>query len=242
MAIRAYHHFSVNRSFHHLIVAFGLILLPLFGFFIFSQISGISFNVAIGDLFVSFFRISLAFIIAVCLAWLLVIFFIRGKTEGVTLAIFDVLQSLPTFTILPIAVHFFGQSEITIIFFLVITIIWPIIFSIVSSLKQVDKNWHEAVTMSRIHGFDYIHYYLFPVTAPGIVTGAIIGLGDGWEALIATEIILQTKRGLGPFFQLFSDNTGMTLFGVLIFLSVIFTLNKFIWLPLLEKSHRLTEQ
>jgi ABC-type nitrate/sulfonate/bicarbonate transport system permease component len=224
------------------LVAFGLILLPLFGFFVFSLTSGISFTLIIYDLAISLWRLGIAFIFATVLAWILVVLLIRGKTESLTLALFDVLQSLPTFTILPIAVHFLGQSESTIIFFLTITIIWPIIFSIVSSLKQVDKSWHEAVAMSRIKGFDYIRYYLFPVTAPGIVTGAIIGLGDGWEALIATEIILKTQSGLGPFFQLFSASTSQTVFGVLIFLSVIFTINKFIWLPLLEKSHHLTEQ
>ena len=187
-------------------------------------------------------RLGVAFIFATILAWFLVVILIRGKTESPALAVFDVLQSLPTFVILPIAIHFLGQSEFTIIFFLTITIIWPIIFSIVSALKQVDQSWLEAVAMSRIKGFDYLRYFLFPVTAPGIVTGAIIGLGEGWEALIATELLLDTNTGLGPFFSSFSSNTGMTLFGVLIFLSIIFALNKFIWLPLLEKSHRLVEQ
>jgi ABC-type nitrate/sulfonate/bicarbonate transport system permease component len=241
--MRAYHHFSINRSFKHLIVAFSVLLLPLVGFFIFSKISGIAFGTTMYDLGVSMWRLGVAFIISTIVAWILVIVLIRGgRTEDASLAIFDVLQSLPTFTILPVAVRFLGSGEATIIFFLVITIIWPIIFSIVSSLKQADRSWNEAVIISRIKGIDYIRYYLLPITIPGIVTGAIIGLGDGWEALIATELLLTTQTGLGPFFQGFSNNSSMTLFGVLVFLSVIFTINKFIWLPLLEKSHRLMEQ
>ena len=239
--MRAYHHFSLNRSWKHMLVAFAVLIFPLVALIIFSTISNVTFVRAIFDLLISIWRLSLAFIFATILAWLLVVILVRGKTESPALAIFDVLQSMPTFIILPIAVHFFGQSESTIIFFLTITIIWPIIFSIVSALKQVDKNWIEAVKMSNIKGFDYIRYFLLPVTIPGIVTGAIIGLGDGWEALIATELLLHTSTGLGPFFSSFSDNTSMTLFGVLIFLSIIFALNKFIWLPLLEKSHRLIE-
>lgn len=240
--MRAYHHFSVNRSLKHLVVAFAIFLLPLIGLFVFSHVSGISFHTTIYDLFISIFRLGVAFICATLLAWVLVILLIRGKTESISLAIFDVLQSLPTFTILPLAVHFLGESEKTIIFFLTITIIWPIIFSIISALKQVDKSWHEAVVMSRISGWNYIRYYLLPVTAPGIVTGAIIGLGDGWEALIATEIILQTQTGLGSFFKGFADSTSMTIFGVAVFLLVVFTINKLIWLPLLERSHRLVQQ
>ena|SRR5258706_6157509 len=240
--MRAYHHFSLNRSGKHLIAGFAIILIPLLALFAFSLVSGIQFTTTLYDLGVSMWRLGIALIIGTFLAWVLVVWLVRGKTSSVALSIFDVMQSLPTFTILPIAVHFWGDGTGTIIFFLTITVIWPIIFSIVSALKQVERSRTEAVIISRISGIAYIRYYLLPLTAPGIVTGAIIGLGDGWEALIATEIILQTKTGLGPFFQSFSDNSQMTLLGVLVFLSVIYTINKFIWLPLLEKSHQLVEE
>ena len=240
--MRAYHHFSLNRSAKHLLVGFLIILIPLFGLLAFSVVSGIAFTTVLSDLWISMWRLFIALFISTVLAWVLVVSLIRDKSSSLALSFFDVMQSLPTFTILPIAVHYWGNSTGTIIFFLVITIIWPIIFSIVSALKQAEKSFTEAVYISRIRGFDYVRYYLFPLTAPGIVTGAIIGLGDGWEALIATEIILQAKTGLGPFFQSFSDNSAMTLFGVLVFLSVIYTINKFIWLPLLEKSHELISE
>ena len=216
-----------------------MLLFPLGALLVFSLVTDINFEGAVFDLLISMWRLGCAFIIATTIAWVLVVSIIGSRAEGAALALFDVLQSLPTFVVLPLGVYYFGQSERTIIFFLAITIIWPIIFSIVSSLKQVNRSWREAVTISRVKGFDYIRYFLFPVTTPGITTGAIIGLGDGWEALIATELLLHTKTGLGPFFNSFATNTTMTLFGVLIFLSVIFTLNKFIWLPLLEKSHEM---
>ncbi len=240
--VKAYHTISINRSMRHVIAGFGFILVPLFTMLAFSQVSGIAFSVVADALIISSIRLFVAFIISTLLAWVLVVWLIRGKKAAGVLAFFDVMQSMPTFTILPLAITFFGSSEILIIFFLVITIIWPIIFSIVSALKQAEKSWEEAVVMTRIRGFAYVRYYLLPLTAPGIVTGAIIGLGDGWEALIATELLLGVNLGLGPFFNQFSTNPTMTLFGVLVFLSFIFTLNKFIWLPLLEKSHELIEE
>jgi ABC-type nitrate/sulfonate/bicarbonate transport system permease component len=240
--MRAYHHFSLNREFKHIVIGFLIILTPLFGLFAFSLVSGIDFGTVIYDLGVSAWRLFIAFVIAMILAWGLVVWLVRGKTSSSTLAVFDVLQSVPTFALLPVAVHVWGPSTWTIIFFLIITVIWPIIFSIVSALKQVDKSRVEAVVVSRIHGIDYIRYYLLPLTAPGIVTGAIIGLGEGWEALIGTEIILNVPHGLGAFFQSFSNSSSMTLFGVLIFLAIIYAINKFIWLPLLERSHELVEE
>lgn len=240
--MQAYHHFSLNRSRRHLIVAFGILIFPLVALLVFAFVTDLNFGEALYDLSISMWRLAIAFVIATVVAWILVVTLVGDRTDSPALAIFDVLQSLPTFVILPIAVHTFGQTEATIIAFLALTIIWPIIFSIVSSLKQVNRSWHEAVTISGLKGYDYIRYFLLPVTLPGVVTGAIIGLGEGWEALIATELLLHTKTGLGPFFSSFSDNTTMTLFGILIFLSIIFALNKFIWLPLLEKSHRLIAQ
>ncbi len=240
--MRAYHHFSLNRSAKHLIAGFSIILVPLVGLFAFSRVSGIDLSTVLSDLGVSALRLFVAFVISMILAWSLVVILVRGKTSSPTLAAFDVLQSVPTFALLPVAVHVWGSSATTIIFFLVITVIWPIIFSIVSALKQVERSRTEAVIVSRIHGFDYVRYYLLPLTAPGIVTGAIIGLGEGWEALIGTEIILNTPHGLGAFFQSFSNSSSMTLFGVLVFLTIVYAINKFIWLPLLEKSHELVEE
>jgi ABC-type nitrate/sulfonate/bicarbonate transport system permease component len=178
--LRAYHHFSINRSLPHLVVAFAVLILPLAGLFVFSFVSGVSFMLALSDILISTWRLAVAFIGATVIAWVLVVLLIRGRTESTALALFDVLQSLPTFTILPIAVHYYGDSELTIIVFLGITIIWPIIFSIVSAVKQADKSWSDAVAMSRISGWQYIRLYLFPVTAPGVITGAIIDLAtDG---------------------------------------------------------------
>jgi ABC-type nitrate/sulfonate/bicarbonate transport system permease component len=225
-----------------LLAGFGFILLPLIALIALSIVSHIAFPIVIAGLLASFLRLLVAFLIAVVLAWVLVVWLIRGRTESSALAFFDVMQSIPTFTILPLAVYYFGTSEVIIILFLVITIIWPIIFSIVSALKQAERSWGEAVIMTRISGMDYMRYYLLPLTAPGIVTGAIIGLGDGWEALIATELLLHVRLGLGPFFERFSSNPPMTLFGVLVFLCIIFTINKFVWLPLLERSHHLIEE
>ncbi len=219
--MRAYHHFSLSRESKHLAAAFSIILLPLAGLFAFSVVSGIEFGTIMYDLGVSAGRLLIAFIISMALAWGLVVWLVRGKTSTPTLAAFDVLQSVPTFALLPVAVHIWGPGTSTIIFFLIITVIWPIIFSIVSALKQVDRSRVEAVVVSRIHGFDYVRYYLLPLTAPGI---------------------LNTPNGLGAFFQSFSASSSMTLFGVLIFLSIVYTINKFIWLPLLERSHELVEE
>ncbi|HYU64644.1 MAG TPA: hypothetical protein VEK36_00025, partial [Candidatus Paceibacterota bacterium] len=101
------------------------------------------------------------------------------------------------------------------------------------------SDWQEAVAVSGLSGSAYVRYFLWPVSLPGLITGSIVGLGDGWEALIATEIIVRIKTGVGSFFQSFANNPTMTFFGIFGFLLLIFSINKLVWLPLLEWSHQL---
>ena len=238
--MRAYHYsFPIHRARRHILIAFAVIIVPIALLVWFSLISGINFQSLASDIALSMSRLFVAFIIAAALAWLLAVFLTHGKAGELSLPIFDVLQSMPSFAVLPLAIIYFGKSDVTIVTFLVLAIIWPILFATVSSIKLADKDWQAVVSMSRIRGFAYVRYYLVPLSLPGFVTGSIIGLGEGWEALIATEIIVQAQRGLGSFFSGVATDPMLTAFGVLIFLTIIFAINKLIWLPLLDWSHRL---
>ena len=160
----------------------------------------------------------------------------------IALPIFDVMQSFPTFAALPLATVVWGPSNTTIIFFLIITVIWPILFSLISSLKLIWRDWEEASEIAQLRGFNYLRYVLWPASIPGIITGSIIGLGEGWEALVATEMISGNHFGLGSFFATYSQSSMITAFGILGLLIMIFSVNKLVWLPLLDWSHTLTEE
>jgi len=139
-------------------------------------------------------------------------------------------------------VLFWGATNTTVIVFLVLTIIWPIFFSVVSAMKMVKHEWEEAAQIMDLKGWHFFKYFLMPISIPSLITGSIIGLGEGWEALVATEIIVGVQSGLGNFFNSYSTNVQVTAFGILGLLVLIFSINKIIWLPLLEKTHeRLAE-
>lgn len=226
----------------HVIVTVLTLIVPFVIFFVFSQVVKAHSPELVLDLSVSIERMVIAYLIAVILAWLMATLFYSGKRSLIALPLFDVLQSFPTFAALPLAVLWFGNDSLTVIIFLVITIIWPIFFTIHSSLKLARSDWREAVKIAGIRKWDYVKLYLLPVTIPGLITGSVIGLGEGWEALVATEIIVNTKNGLGQFFQSTSDSPTITAFGIMALLILIFCINKVLWLPLLNWSHRLLEE
>ncbi len=227
----------------HILVTFATLVLPFLFFYIFSQFEK---KVAPGQLFLDMFaslgRIIVAYLVSVIIGWGLAVLFYRGRRAIIALPVLDVLQSFPAFAVLPLAMYFWGPSEFTLIFFLFLAMVWPILFSVLSSLKLVKEEWREAVDMSGLSGLAYLRVFLLPVTIPGLITGSIIGMGEGWEALIATEIIVGSKLGLGNFFNVFGTNPRITALGIFGFLILIFVINKIIWLPLLDWSHRKMEE
>jgi len=233
---------KIYRSGAHLAATFVLIVAPFLFLLFFAQIENLTVSNLFSDVFLSITRLFVAYLIAAILAWLLAILFHKGILSHIFLPIFDILQSFPTFAILPLAVRFLGQNNFTVIIFLVLTCIWPILFSILSSLKLTRHDWEEAIEIYNISGLNYLKKYIWPLSIPGLVTGSIIGLGDGWGALVATEIIVNLPGGLGTFFQTHTQNTTITFLGILSLLIIVFSINKLIWTPLLDASHHLVEE
>lgn len=221
----------------HLAITLLVVALPVAFFYLFAQFGHVSIDMILSDLGRSALRLAIAYVIAAIIGWICAVSFYRGTRSIVALPLFDVLQSFPTFAAMPIAVTLWGNSEQTIIFFLVITIIWPIFFSIVSSLKLIRREWREATQIYNVRGWSYIRRFLWPASQAGLITGSIIGLGEGWEALIATEIIVHANTGLGSFFSSVDTDPTLTAFGIFGFLLIIFCVNKLLWLPLLTRSH-----
>lgn len=230
--------FKIYYSKAHLFATLSVVVLPFLFFLFFARYASVASGLLFSNLGISFARLLVAYFISAILAWVLAASFYKGKLAFFALPVFDVLQSFPTFAALPMAVFWWGATNRTVIFFLVITIVWPILFSIVSTLKLIRHDWEDAVAIYKLSGRNYFKKFLWPASVPGLITGSIIGLGEGWEALVATEIVVGMQKGLGNFFQSFSTNAEITIFGIIGFLVLIFSINKLIWLPLLERSHK----
>lgn len=235
-------HKIIYKSRMHILATLFFLALPLIFMLFLPSITGLDAKTLARDGVVSLIRMVIAYAIAALLGWACAILFYRGRRATIALPVFDVLQSLPTFAILPLAVTFWGKNDLTVITFLILAIIWPVFFSVISSLKLIRRDWEEAAEISGLRGWRYVWYFLLPISFNGLITGSIIGLGDGWEALIATEIIVGLQAGLGQFYQTFSTNPTITAVGVLAFLLVIFSINKLIWLPLLDWGHQKFEE
>jgi taurine transport system permease protein len=97
---------------------------------------------------------------------------------------------------LPILIIWFGFSLTSVTFVIVYTVIFPLMVSIVSGIDSVPT---ELLRAARSLGAKRRHILVevvLPGSLPAVATGIRTGLGYGWRALIAAEIIVGTS-GIG---------------------------------------------
>ncbi|MBI3341791.1 ABC transporter permease subunit [Candidatus Curtissbacteria bacterium] len=231
-ALRKYH----NQT--HNLLSIGVFALSIISIFSLIFLSRSNYLVLTYDLLISTWRVMLAYLITLPLAVFAVIVITRRKSlEDFFVPILDVSQSIPTFAFLPLMISVYGRGTPTIVAFLIIEMIWPIIFTTLSGIKTVREELNEAAAIFQAKGVKKLIYFTLPALFPSIVTGSIVGWGEAWETIVGAELIVG-KNGIGAFIGKTYDsgNTFVFTITVLLLLIFIFTLNRLIWLPLLKRS------
>ncbi len=152
---------------------------------------------------------------------------------------FDILQNLPSFAMIPLFIFFFGYTSQMIIFFAASSIIWPILFAVLTAIRNAHKDLSDAATIFGARGLRRIPFYLAPLSFPAMLTGSIVGIAIGWEAIIGAEIITNVA-GFGDFIREASVSgvNQASIAGTFAILLIVFILNRLVWAPLLAESSK----
>jgi NitT/TauT family transport system permease protein/taurine transport system permease protein len=105
-------------------------------------------------------------------------------------------QAIADIAWLPIVIVWFGFSLTAVTFVIVYTIVFPLMISIVAGVEQVPR---DLIRAARSLGAGRLRVFtdvILPGALPAVATGIRTGLGYGWRALIAAEIIIGTS-GIG---------------------------------------------
>jgi NitT/TauT family transport system permease protein len=233
----AFHRFRVYKKRAHIFIAFGVIILPIVFIFLAGRISELSAHALLTGIGLSLFRLGSAYIISLVLGVSLAVLLGLGKLGDFFMPVFDVLQNLPSFALIPVFVLLFGFTNKMAIIFATSSILWPILFYVVSALRTAKTDFNEAATVFGATGAKRIFHYYIPLSFPAILTGSIIGIAIGWEAVIGIEII-GLSNGIGTFLNAASQsgNRSILLLGIVALLLVVFSINRLVWTPLVKKS------
>lgn len=105
-------------------------------------------------------------------------------------------QAIGDIAWLPILLVWFGFSLTTITFVIVYTVLFPVVLNTALGVRTVPIALHRAARSLGASRTRVIWEVVLPGALPNIITGLRNGLGFGWRALIATEIIVGTS-GIG---------------------------------------------
>lgn len=200
------------------------------------SLAGINWAILSAALALSFFCLVVAYALALIFGVGAALLIGWSPYGNGFLPFLDVLQNVPSFALIPVFVLFMGYSVPMIIVFAATSVVWPILFYVLSAIRAAREDWNDAATVFGAVGMRRLLYYLIPLSVPAILTGSIVGISIGWEAVIGVEIIGNTG-GIGAFLNRSQDHLTIVV-GIIAILALVFIVNRLVWTPLLARSTR----
>ncbi len=235
------HRFHIPRHRYYIpFIASLLCALVILSYYL-TGITNISADKVYAGLALSLYRLILAYALSLVIALAIALSIGQSKAGDVLIPVFDLLQNLPSFALIPLFIAAFGYTNLMVITFAASSIVWPILFYVLHALKTARTDFNDAATMFGAVGRKRAWYYLLPLSFSSAVVGSIVGISIGWEAIIGVEII-GLSNGIGVFLNsTFIANRGAFTFGIFSLLLAVFILNRLVWMPLLKKSQSYAE-
>lgn len=97
---------------------------------------------------------------------------------------------------LPILLIWFGFGLTTMTFVIVYTVLFPVVFNTILGVRSIPLEFTRAAQSLGARPWRILVEVIIPGALPNIITGLRNGLGYGWRALIAAEMIVGTS-GIG---------------------------------------------
>jgi NitT/TauT family transport system permease protein len=214
-----------------------------------SEVIKLSFESILLSL-ISLTRIIIAYI--VCLLLSIIISYIaisERKIERIVIAILDVLQSIPVLSFTPaVMMFFYGLGyigwELATLTLIITGMIWNMIFSFYSSIKNLPE---EALELSRSIRLSPVRRFFvldFPFSFPALAFNSLMSFSGGWYFLMYCEMFsigdVEIKvRGIGSFILTATEKGDITsaMLGFIAIASTIALSYFMIWRPLIRLSN-----
>ena len=108
----------------------------------------------------------------------------------------EMLRPIPPLAWIPLSILWFGVGDTQNQFIILLGIFFPILLNTIAGVKSVEPNLVRAARCLGGGEAAVLRRVVLPAALPQIVTGVRIGLGVGWMALVAAELV-GANSGLG---------------------------------------------
>jgi ABC-type nitrate/sulfonate/bicarbonate transport system permease component len=139
--------------------------------------------------FVAFLWALVAIPLGVAMGWW------KGFNEQVD-SLIEMLRPIPPLAWIPLSILWFGIGDVQNQFIIFLGIFFPILLNTITGVKGVEPNLVRAARCLGSGEWTVLTLVVMRAALPQIVTGIRIGLGVGWMALVAAELV-GASSGLG---------------------------------------------
>ncbi|MBI1805527.1 MAG: ABC transporter permease [Ignavibacteria bacterium] len=145
----------------------------------------------------SLFRVSIGFLLALIIgipAGLLIGWFSRAFYAFNP--IIQVLRPISPIAWIPVAILWFGLSDLAPIFLIFLSSLFPILTATMAAVQNIQLVYLRAASNFGVRGLALFKKIILPATMPQIITGVRLALGVAWLVVVAAEMIA-VNSGLG---------------------------------------------
>ena len=145
----------------------------------------------------SLFRVSTGYILAVLVGipfGLLLGWF--GSAFKAFNPLIQLLRPISPIAWIPIAILWFGVSDLAPIFLIFLASLFPIVTSAIAAVQNIQLVYIRAARNFGLKGLALFQKVIFPAALPQILTGLRLALGVAWLVVVAAEMIA-VNSGLG---------------------------------------------
>lgn len=138
---------------------------------------------------IAFLYASVAIPLGIMMGW-------SKSAQSLLEPVFEMLRPIPPIAWIPLAILWFGIGDLQNQFIIFLGIFFPLLINTITGVKNVEHNVIRAARCLGASEMDVLLKVVFRAAMPHIVTGIRVGLGVGWMALVAAELVGATS-GLG---------------------------------------------
>jgi NitT/TauT family transport system permease protein len=145
----------------------------------------------------SLFRVGTGFLLAVVVAVPLGLWMGWVKGAYITLnPLFQMLRPISPIAWIPIAILWFGVGNISPIFLIFISSVFPMIVQTTAGVHTIEQRYLRAAVNFGVSRRTLFRHVVIPAVLPQVIVGMRIGLGVAWLVVVAAEMIA-LRSGLG---------------------------------------------
>jgi NitT/TauT family transport system permease protein len=107
------------------------------------------------------------------------------------------LQALPSVCWIPLALLWFGQTELAVLFVVAMGTLWSVVIAVSDGIKTIPPIYERAARTMGASGIALLVKVVAPASFPVVLTGMKQGWAFAWRSLLAAEIFVTIISGLG---------------------------------------------